>query len=76
MAQGNFTAGGFSIEALTIINQHGETVVVDAVCIGLTLYESIFSKFCSGQASFIDGVGLLKNYRFTGQEFILSLIHI
>lgn len=70
MAQGNFTAGGFSIEALTIINQHGETVVVDAVCIGLTLYESIFSKFCSGQASFIDGVGLLKNYRFTGQEFI------
>ena len=70
MAQGNFIAGGFTIEAFTIINQHGETVVVDALSVGVTLYESIFSKFCSGQASFIDGLDLLKNYRFTGQEYL------
>ena len=70
MAQGNFIAGGFTIEAFTIINQHGETVVVDALSVGVTLYESIFSKFCSGQASFIDGLDLLKNYRFTGLEYL------
>ena len=70
MATGNFVAGGFTLEAFTIINQFGETVVVDATTVGVTLYESIYSKFCSGQASVIDGLGLLKNYRFTGQEFI------
>ena len=70
MAQGNFVEGGFSIEAFTIINQHGETVVIDALTVGVTLYESIFSKFCSGQASIIDGLDILKNYRFTGQEFL------
>ena len=70
MAQGNFVEGGFSIEAFTIINQHGETVVIDALTVGVTLYESIFSKFCSGQASVIDGLDILKNYRFTGQEFL------
>lgn len=70
MAEGNYVEGGFSIEAFTIINQHGETVVIDALTVGVTLYESIFSKFCSGQASILDGLDLLKNYRFTGQEYL------
>lgn len=37
MAQGNFVEGGFSIEAFTIINQHGETVVIDAFDCGCNI---------------------------------------
>ena len=44
MSEGNMVAGGFSLEALTIINQHGESVVIDGITVGISLYVHEFTQ--------------------------------
>ncbi len=68
--QGNFKAGEFSIESLAIVNQENESVDVTDLAIGVRLYESIYNKFNTGLITMMDGLNLLSNYRFTGQEYI------
>ncbi|SVD53284.1 uncharacterized protein METZ01_LOCUS406138, partial [marine metagenome] len=38
--------------------------------INFQLFESIYKKFVTGEVSIFDGMNLLKNFRFTGQEFV------
>ena len=64
----NYQAGELKIESMTIVNQYGESVDVSKIAIGCRLYESIYSKFITADVSILDGLNLLKNYRFTGQE--------
>lgn len=66
----NFKAGEFYIDTISIVNQEGETVDVTKLCMGFRLYESIYKKFCTGEVGILDGLNLLRHYKFTGQEFL------
>lgn len=68
--KGNFKAGEFSIESLAIVNQDNESVDITDLTMGVTLFESIYNKFITGNVNVLDGLNLLGNYRFTGQEYI------
>ena len=66
----------FSLKAIHLVNQEGMSVNLSGVTVGFRLYESINSKFITGDVGIIDSVNLLKHYRFTGQEYIrISLTH-
>ena len=67
---GNFAAGEFFVESLTLVNQYNESVDLTNMVSNFQLYESIFNKFVTGDVSILDGINLLKNFRMTGQEFI------
>ena len=62
--------GEFFLESLALINQFGETLDISQIVGEFTMSESIHRKFVSGVVGIVDGLNLLKNYRFTGQEFI------
>jgi len=65
----NFKSGEFVLESCTIINSEKDTIDFSAdVVAGIRLYESIFSKFVTGDMSLLDGLNVLKNFKFTGQE--------
>jgi len=65
----NFQSGEFQLESLTIVNSEKESVDLSTdLAINLRLYESIYSKFITGDVSVLDGLNLLKNFKFTGQE--------
>ena len=66
----NLKAGEFSVEALAIVNQEGDSIDVTDLTLGVELFESIYNKFCTGNITLLDGLNLLTNYRFTGQEYI------
>lgn len=66
----NYKAGEFYIETISIVNQENETVDVTKLCLGFKLYESIYKKFCTGEMGLLDGLNLLRHYKFTGQEFL------
>ena len=66
----NFKAGEFYIDAISIVNQENETVDVSKLCLGFKLYESIYKKFCTGEVAIMDGLNLLRHYKFTGQEYL------
>ena len=68
MSAGNFKAGEFSIESLAIVNQEDESVDISSLAIGIKLFESIYNKFTTGHVNVLDGLNILGNYRFTGQE--------
>jgi len=70
MSQGNYKAGEFSIESLAIVNQEDESVDITDLAIGVKLFESIYNKFTTGHVNVLDGLNILGNYKFTGQEFI------
>ncbi len=70
MSEDNFKAGAFYIDAFSLVNQYNETVDIRGLVINFQLFESIFKKFVKGEVSIFDGMNLLKNFRFTGQEFI------
>ena len=52
------------------MNQENESVDVTDLAVGVRLYESIYNKFNTGLITMMDGLNLLSNYRFTGQEYI------
>ena len=66
----NLQSGQFLTEAIHIVNQEGESLDISGIIKNFSLYESIYKKFSTAEISFIDGLNILKNYRFTGQEFI------
>lgn len=70
MSQGNYKAGEFSVESLAIVNQEDESVDITNLAIGVKLFESIYNKFTTGHVNVLDGLNILGNYKFTGQEFI------
>jgi|TARA_B100001094_G_scaffold325199_1_gene379146 hypothetical protein len=67
---GNFKAGEFSIESLSIVNQESESIDVTDLTLTIELFESIYNKFCTGNIILLDGLNILSNYRLSGQEFI------
>lgn len=70
MAEKDQQQGGVRIEAITIVNQYGESLDITMLSMGVRLYESIYSKFVTGDIAVMDGLNVLKNFRFTGQETI------
>lgn len=60
----------FNLKAVHLISGDGEALDIAAITLGFTLYESINSKFLTGDITLVDGLNLIKNYRFTGQEHI------
>lgn len=70
MSAGNYKAGEFSIESLAIVNQEDESVDISSLAIGVKLFESIYNKFTTGHVNVLDGLNILGNYKFTGQEYI------
>ena len=71
----SYKAGEFQTEALHIVNQEGESLDLSGIAISFRLYEDIEKKFVTGDVSMADGLNLLKNFRFTGQEFIRIAIN-
>ena len=70
MSEDNFKAGAFYTDAFSLVNQYGETVDIRGLVVNFQLFESIYKKFVTGEVSIFDGMNLLKNFRFTGQEFV------
>ena len=70
----NYAAGEFKIDAFTLVNQYDESVDITNMVMGFKLFESIFNKFVTGEVSVADALNLPKNFRLTGQEYILISI--
>ena len=70
MAESPLKQGEFLVESFALINQFGETLDISGIVGEFTMSESIHRKFATSVVAIIDGLNLLKNYRFTGQEFI------
>lgn len=70
MSETSTRRGEFSVESFTLIDQHGESLNLEGVVKSFRLFESIYDSFCTGEVGIVDGLNLLYNYRFTGQEFI------
>jgi len=70
MSRAPLKQGEFLVESLALVNQFGETLDISGIVGEFTMSESIHRKFVSGVVGIVDGLNLLKNYRFTGQEFI------
>jgi len=60
--------GGIHVIALSIVNQYGESLEIPRSAMEVSLFESIYSKFVTGEIAIDDGLNLTKNFRFTGQE--------
>ena len=66
----NMQGGVFTIDAINLVNQEGESVDIQGLVLSFRLYESIYNKFVTGDISIIDGLDLLKNFKITGDEYI------
>ena len=66
----NMQGGVFSIDAINLVNQEGESVDIQTMVHTFRLYESIYNKFVTGDIHIIDGLDLLKNFKITGEEYI------
>lgn len=64
----NLQNGEFVLDSLTLVNSERETTDIGGVAVNLRMYESIYNKFVTGDVSILDGLNLLKNFKFTGQE--------
>ncbi len=62
--------GALFINSCCITNTDQQAVDVTDISINIKIFEDINQPFLSGRITLIDGVNLLKNYRFTGQESI------
>jgi hypothetical protein len=60
----------FRTKAVHLISGDGVAIDISAITAGFALYESINSKFVTADITIVDGLNLIKNYRFTGQEHI------
>ena len=60
----NLKAGEFSVEALAIVNQEGDSIDVTDLTLGVELFESIYNKFCTGNITLLDGLNLLTQGNF------------
>ena len=66
----------FTIKACHIVNQEGFSNNISGITSVFHIYESVESKFLTGDMIVTDGINLLKNFRFTGQEYLrISICH-
>ena len=70
MTTENRKSGEFFINSITLSNQFKESVEITKLITGFRLFESIYKKYTTAEIHFIDGLNLIKNFRFTGQEFV------
>ncbi len=66
----NMQGGVFSIDAINLVNQEGESVDIQTMVHTFRLYESIYNKFVTGDIHIIDGLDILKNFKLVGDEYI------
>ena len=66
----NRQGGVFTIDAINLVNQEGESVDIQNTVLSFRLYESIYNKFVTGDINIIDGLDLIKNFKLTGEEYI------
>ena len=66
----NMQGGVFTIDAINLVNQEGESVDIQNSVLMFRLYESIYNKFVTGDIHIIDGLDLLKNFKIVGDEYI------
>ena len=66
----NRQGGVFTLDAINLVNQEGESVDIQNTVLNFRLYESIYNKFVTGDIHIIDGLDLLKNFKITGEEYI------
>jgi hypothetical protein len=66
----NRAGGVFTLDAINLVNQEGESVDIQNLVLNFRLYESIYNKFVTGDIHMIDGLDLLKNFKITGEEYI------
>ena len=62
--------GALFINSCCITNTDQVAVDVTDISINIKIFEDINQPFLSGRITLVDGVNLLKNYKFTGQESI------
>ena len=60
----------FTLIALHIVNQEGMSVDISKLVPNFRIFESIYSKFLTGDVSVVDALNMLKHFRFTGQEYL------
>lgn len=66
----------FTVKACHIVNQEGMSNNIAGITVGFHIYESIKNKFLTADMIIVDGVNILKSFRFTGQEYVrLSIAH-
>lgn len=58
------------LEAISLVNQYGDSVDLSVIFDYMTLSESIHSPFCKGKIMIDDSINLLRSFRMTGQEFV------
>ena len=63
-------AGDVITEAVTVTTQDGYVFDVSNFCLGITLFEDIFSNVMVGEALFMDSANLITKVPFQGIEFI------
>tara|TARA_Y100001963_G_C6763475_1_gene440881 strand:+ start:364 stop:1842 length:1479 start_codon:yes stop_codon:yes gene_type:complete len=66
----NMQGGVFTIDAINLVNQEGESVDIQNMVHMFRLYESIYNKFVTGDIHIIDGLDMLKNFKLVGDEYI------
>lgn len=59
----------FTLIALHIINQEGMSIDISKLVPNFRIFESIYNKFLTADVTVVDGINLLKHFRFTGQEY-------
>lgn len=64
----NFLPGELTVEMVMLTNQEQESVDIRNLVSDITIFESIDSPFLSGRVSVVDGLGILEDYKITGQE--------
>jgi len=66
----------FTLSAVHIVNQEGMSNNLANVTAGFRIFESINKPFLTADLALVDGVNILKYFRFTGQEFVrIALAH-
>ena len=68
--------GLFYIDAITLVNQEGESIDLRNIMMNFSLFESVYESFCTAQLNIIDGIDLKKHFKLTGQEHVRVAIRM
>ena len=60
----------YGLKAIHLVNQEQMSINLAELIAGFQIYESIHSKFVTGEIVFVDGINVPRLYRLTGQEFV------
>ena len=70
MAEGLTGAGDFELEVLDLVTVSGMRIDLTASCIGITIYEDIFSLALTGTIAISDAFNLPSHGPILGQEYL------